>query len=220
VIKISERLINHPLSVIDGRRVSLRDAFSWILHYYNPLKGKETIADTLDTTCGQMLMWKKEDLNFFRLITNDIDPKVDAGYHCNCMVLDNFLKPRKFDIIIYDPPYIDIKNRKDSEKYEIAFNYGLMPSIQDLKNLTILSSKCFNELLRKDGILIAKITDFHYKNRLRGSYDIINWFSGYFYLWDKVIFRFYKPIPNLNWYYRKCAKTHSYFLIFKKEVNK
>lgn len=213
--------IKHPLSVIDGRKVPLTDAFSWVLNYYNPHKNTPEVMPTvLDSTCSKMIMWNKEDFNKFNVTTNDINPDIEANCHISCKNLHRFYVHNFFDIIIYDPPYIDLKNRKDSEKYEDIFNYGSMPSIDKLEELTIKSSISFNKLLKKDGILIAKITDFHFEKRIRGHYDFIKWFSNEFYLWDIVIFRFFKHIPNLNRYKRRCAKTHSYFLIFRKIKNK
>ena len=212
--------IKFPLSVIDGRKVSLQDTFSWILNYYNPNKKFEGLkARVLDTTCGMMLMWNKDDFDKFIVETNDIRNEIPADYHLDCKMLLDVLEPHSFDILIYDPPYIDLKNRKDKKKYEIAFNYEAMKTIEDLKKLTTESSPVFKTLLRRDGILILKITNFHNKTkkveRIRGSYDMRDWFSSDFYHYDEVIFRFFKPIPNLNFYNKKVAKTHSYFLIFK-----
>lgn len=211
--------IKHPMSVIDGRKITLQDAFSWILNYYDPHKNDYiNHSNVLDSTCSQMLMWLNEDKKKFNVVTNDVNESVKANYHISCDKLCENIAPSSFDIIIYDPPYIDLKNRDDSKKYEDLFNYTSMKTIENLENLTRKSSYCFNELLRKDGIIIAKITNFHYKNRLRGSYDYVNWFNEHFYLFDEIIYRFYKNVSNLNFYKKKAAKTHSYFLIFKKKL--
>lgn len=210
--------IKHPLSVIDGRKVKLKDAFSWVLNYYNPHKKiPEIMPKVIDCTCGKMLMWHEKDFKRFNVITNDLNKQVTANYHYNVVNLHHFLEPNTFDIAAYDPPYINLKNRKDSIKYEKAFKYSMIKDIDHLETVTTESSLAISELLKKYGILIAKITDFHYQNKLRGHYDFIKWFSKDFYLWDIIIYRFYKPIPNLNFYSKKCAKTHSYFLIFKKK---
>jgi len=210
--------IKHPLSVIDGRKVPLKNAFSWVLNYYNPCKRiPEIMPNVLDSTCSKMIMWHEKDLAMFNVSTNDTNPKIKANTHECCSDLWKFFANQFFNIAIYDPPYINLKNRNDSKKYENIFNYNSMPSIKKLGNLTIQSSLSFSKLLKEDGILIAKITDFHFEKRIRGHYDFIRWFSKYFYLWDIIIYRFYKPIPNLNFYKKRCAKTHSYFLIFKKK---
>lgn len=209
--------ITHPFSVIDGKKIAVNEAFSWILSFYNPRKKiPEIMPSVIDGTCGEMLMWHEKDLNRYKISTNDFHSKVKANYHFDVGELYKHID-MKFDIGIYDPPYIDIKKRKDSEKYEKGFKYSMMKNLNQLEITTKKSSKSFYELLESDGILIAKITDFHHKNKLRGHVDFINWFSEYFYLWDIIIYRFFKPIPNLNFYAKKCAKTHTYFLIFKKE---
>ncbi|KKN12347.1 hypothetical protein LCGC14_1017260 [marine sediment metagenome] len=209
--------IKHPLSVIDGRKIPLKNAFSWVLNYYNPHKNvPEIISTVIDSTCSKMIMWDKKDFNKFDVTTNDINTNIKSNSHQSCGDLWKFYTHLFYDIIIYDPPYINLKNRKDSKKYEDIFNYNSMPSIRKLGELTVRSSLSFSKLLKKEGILIAKITDFHFEKRIRGHYDFIRWFSKYFYLWDIIIYRFYKPIPNLNFYKKRCAKTHSYFLIFRK----
>ena len=57
--------ITHPLSVIDGRKIKLREAFSWILNYYDPNKATDEKSRVLDTTCGLMLMWNTNDFSKF-----------------------------------------------------------------------------------------------------------------------------------------------------------
>ena len=213
---MTEIEIKHPLSVIDGTKIKLKDAFSWILHYYSQHKGTTQVSCVLDTTCSEMLMWNDNDKKEFVVQTNDIRPEIEADYHVCCSKLTSSTN-RVFDMLIYDPPYIDLENRQDSEKYETAFNYGSMKELKDLEQLTRQSSPCFWKLLNKNGVLIVKITNFHLDKQLHGSFDMINWFSDYFYLFDEVIYRFFKHIPNLNWYKRKVAVTHSYFLIFKRK---
>lgn len=208
--------IKHPFSVIDGRKITLTEAFSWLLNYYDPnKKNTEMKTKILDSTCSVMLMWDSSDLLKFDVITNDINPVIKADYHYNCKELHTYITD-KFDIIIYDPPYIDLKNRKDLKKYEDTFNYESTKTIEELGKLTVASSFCFNKLLKPNGIVIAKITNFHYKDKLRGKYDIIRWFTNNFYLFDEIVYRFYRPIENINWYSKKAIITHSYFLIFKK----
>jgi len=210
--------INKPLSVIDGRKINIKKAFSWVIKFYNPIKNvPEVIPDVIDTTCGEMLMWCDEDKTRFRITTNDYSKLVKSDHNYDVKNIDKKISD-KFDIAIYDPPYINLKKRNESKKYENAFKYKSMNSIEQLEETTINASKSINNLLKEKGILIAKITDFHYKNEIRGHHDFINWFSKEFILWDVVIYRFYKKIPNLNFYSKRCAKTHTYFLIFKKRM--
>jgi len=209
--------INHPFSIIDGKKITVKEAFSWVLNYYNPRKNiPEIMPLVIDGTCGEMLMWHKKDLSKYKVVTNDLHNDVISDYHYDVGEL-NYHLDKIYDIGIYDPPYINLKKRKDKKKYENGFKYSMISSFEHLEKITRKSAISFSRILVDDGILIAKITDFHHKDKLRGHIDFINWFSKYFYLWDIIIYRFFKPIPNLNFYTKKCAKTHSYFLIFKKE---
>lgn len=207
----------YPFSVIDGTKVRVKEAFSWILNYYDPNKKHvDKMSNVLDTTCSEMLMWDLEDLKIFNVDTNDIRMEIKAKYHYNCIDLAKHLQHNKYDIILYDPPYINLKNRKDTEKYEKAFDYDSVKDIETLNQLTKNSSDCFSKLINNTGILIIKITNFHWNGQIYGSYNMKEWFSNHFYLFDEIIYRFFKPIPNLNFYNRKVAKTHTYFMMFKK----
>lgn len=209
--------INYPLSVIDGKKVSIKDAFSWVLNYYNPNKKSDIDSKVLDSTCSKMKMWKQEDFVEFTPVTNDIRKEVNPVYNFDVGELHKHLDHNYFDIIIFDPPYINLNNRQDTDKYEETFNYTSVETLNDLEELTKRASKSLRMIIKTDGVLIAKITNFHTDSRIHGTYDFYNWFKPNFYLFDEVIYRFFKHIPNLNWYSVKCAKTHSYFMIFKPE---
>lgn len=167
-----------------------------------------------------MLMWHSRDFARFIVETNDIRHDIKADYHYSSESLYIYLNADYYDILIFDPPYINLNKRTDTKKYEKAFDYNAMKSLADLKRLVTQSSYVFNYLLKENGILIVKITNFHLNGRIHGHIDMINWFSQYFYLFDEIIYRFFKPIPNLNFYNKKVAKVHTYFLIFKNHGKK
>jgi hypothetical protein len=127
--------------------------------------------------------------------------------------------PGKFDWFIYDPPYVNLKGRKDEREED--YGYDMVGSLYDFE---IFTRTVKFEMLRmidydpddfyRNGI-IAKITDFHWNGLIRGHHELIDWFSHQFDLYDLRIYRFYRRGVNINWYKKKCFKTHSYFLIFK-----
>lgn len=208
--------IKYPLSVIDGRQTNLKDTFSWILHYFDPNKKNPDIQTTIfDLTCSEMEMWKEDDFNFFQVITNDINKDIKADYHIDCS--EAYRLPVSAHIILYDPPYINLKNRKDKKEREKLYAYNLMNSLKNLEDLTRDTAMSSYALLKPEGRLIAKITNFHYgkDQEMFGCYEYKKWFSNYFILVDDIIYRFYKHIPNLAQYSKKIAMTHSHFMIFK-----
>jgi len=208
--------IKYPLTVIDGRVIKLTEAFSWLLHYVDPNKKNPNIKTIVfDMTCSEMIMWKLSDFEYFKVITNDIRKGVKADYHKCCSQL--YKLPLKVHIVIYDPPYYNKKNRKDDKHRIQVYGYNMMETLEQLESLTQDTAMSSYGLLKENGILIAKITDFHYgkDEELRGSFDFREWFSDYFVLQDDYIYRFYKPIPNLGQYSKKSAITHSHFMIFK-----
>ena len=197
-------------SVISNK--SVQEAFSQVLRYYVPEKS----AVVVDVTCSVMKMWSEELRKDYEPVTMDIREEVNPQIVGDCALVDKLLGDGVADCIIYDPPYLDIKARRDSSWAESAYSYETS-SFEYFEQLSRRSATPFYRALKEGGILICKITNFHYKGRLRGTYDLCEWFGEYFYLWDEVVYRFYKHIPNLNWYKRRVPKTHSYFLVFKKK---
>jgi len=192
---------------------SVQEAFSQVLRYYVP----KLSSVVVDTTCSIMKMWSEKLKRDYNPITIDIRAEVKPRICGDCALVDEILGEDFADCLIYDPPYLNVKNRIDSGWAKDTYAYGYeYSSFEYFEELSKRSAKPFYRTLKRDGILICKITNFHYKGRLRGTYDLYRWFGEYFYLWDEVVYRFFKHIPNLNWYKRKVPKTHSYFLVFKK----
>jgi len=192
---------------------TVQDAFSKVLRYYVP----DPSAVVVDTTCSVMKMWSEELRKDYQPVTFDIRKEIKPDFCCSCELISEKLKAKSVDCLIYDPPYLNVKNRIDSEWAKDTYAYGYEYS--SFEYFEDLSEKCaqpFYQVLKKGGILMCKITNFHYKDRLRGTYDLKKWFTQHFFLWDEVVYRFFKHIANLNWYSIKVPKTHSYFLVFKK----
>jgi len=194
-----------------GKEYKIHEVMKRILDFYFPNKN----AKLLDPTCGYRIMYKEiEDRN---IIFSDIR-KIDGCLQYDCKELP--FKNDSFDGIIFDPPYVNIKNRmvhKDKKSNDYAYN--LMPTPHHLQALCERCNTEFRRLLKPTGILICKITDFHFKikgkEKLYGHIDLIKWFNK-FTLWDIIIYRFHKhfgqPIQNYKY---KVPKVHTFFLIFR-----
>lgn len=204
------------LSVIDDR-CSAKEAFSRVLNYFDPNKGKGAQTKVLDSTCSVMRMWSQVDKDKYCPVTNDIRLEIEANYHLCCSRLTEVLS-ENFDVIVYDPPYVNLKKRNDTIMAETTYGYEEGGTIEQLIDLTERSAREFRKMINRNGIVLVKICDFHIGGRLRGSFNTIKAFEeNGWRLFDKVIYRFYKSIPNINFYSRKVPIVHTYFLIFKED---
>lgn len=192
-------------------RVHVDQAFEQVLLYYCPPP-----KVVVDSTASDMKMWSDRMKEIYNPITFDIDPKKNPKHVASCATVDKCLDPHSVDCVIYDPPYVDLSKRKDTDAAEERYGYELVSTLEDFEKLTKSSAEAFWRVLREDGVLICKVTNFHWDGRLCGTYHLREWLREYFYLWDEVVYWYYKNIPNLNRYKKKVPKTHSYFLIFKK----
>ena len=195
----------YKFSVLDYEDFGqVENVFKIVYDYYIPENAK-----VLDLTCGQKLMYRGYD--YPNVEFNDIDPEIESDYHFDCRDIADHLD-KKYDWFIYDPPYVDIKGRKD--KREEDYGYKLSSGIAQLRDTTLDTKSSILEMINPKGGVIAKITDFHWNGKLRGHHDIIDWFYPEFFLWDLRVYRWYRRAVNINWYKLRAFKTHSYFLVF------
>jgi len=206
----------HKLSTLDYRDVGeVSNAFKMVYDFYVPED-----ASVLDMCCGKKIMYG--DNKYPNVTFNDLRTEIDADHHYDCRTISKNLN-RRFEWFIYDPPYVDIQSRQDER--EDDYGYNMVSDIEEFEQFTydakreILKLMQYSKDFYRNGI-IAKITDFHWDDRIRGHHDWIKWFEPEFYLYDLRIYRFYRRAVNINWYKRKCFKSHSYFLIFKPSLFK
>jgi len=202
---------NHKLSVLDYNRIgNVAEAFRMVYDFYVPPN-----ATVLDLCCGKKRMYG--DYDYPNVEFNDINTELDADYHYDCREISKHLN-KKYDWFIYDPPYVDIKGRDD--KREEDYGYSMVGDLLDFQTFTSFTKREIMDMMNESDNfyntgVIAKITDFHWDGELHGHHDLIEWMTPEFYLWDLRVYRFFRTGFNINWYKKKCFKTHSYFLILK-----
>lgn len=202
---------NHKLSVLDYNRVgNIAEAFKVTYDYYIPSE-----ARVLDLCCGKKRMYEKHE--YPNVEFNDIRLDLAADYHHDCRKISNFIDKR-YDWFIYDPPYVDIKGRDDQREED--YGYAMVGSLSDFEDFTKETKRQIMSMISLRGGVLAKITDFHWDGCLHGHHDLIEWMKPEFYLWDMRIYRFFRTGFNINFYKKKCFKTHSYFLIFKLQASR
>lgn len=208
---ISKRVWFHKLSSLDYRDVGeVSEAFKMVYEFYIPED-----ATVLDLCCGKKIMYG--DHHYPNVEFNDIRTDLDADYHYDCRDISKYLDKR-YDWFIYDPPYVDIKGRTD--KRDDDYGYKMVGSLEDFEIFTKRTKDQIMRMINLRGGIIAKITDFHWDAELHGHHDLIEWFEPEFFIWDLRTYRWYRRAVNINWYKKKCFKTHSYFLIFKPRAGK
>lgn len=152
----------------------------------------------------------------FEIIINFFDPFKNKNYKTKVLDMTNsyywtekntnrfyitktnnikgYAKEKKYNIIIYEPPR--------NKKFDI-----------ELKNYT----KLFNNLLYKHGIVIVRVSDFRYENKIKGTFNIKEIFENkYFYLYDNIIYKNQYTYDVNELYINHSKIIHSNFLIFKR----
>lgn len=129
---------------------------------------------TLDLTVGPRAgFWKQWRPK--NLVTNDIDPKVDAHYHLDAR--NTGLPPSTFPQVVLDPPYAFRGTAKRGNGWdEIDNRYGTSEyrSVQQVMNL--MRSCLFEAIRLSSRLVLLKLQDANVSSRYEPqSFAAYNW---------------------------------------------
>jgi len=197
-------------SVWDGNDAELLEQ---MLNFY-PRKEPKAI---LDATINAGRFWRGST----RPVTGmDVDPKYNPD-----VVGDNRDMPfedASFDVVVYDPPHIPNQGKDRTKDFNDRFGLGLKSSAENGYNFSYLYPPFAQEayrVLRPEGILLAKITDYVHNHRYQWAHVefIKAAASAGFQPCDCIIKTRKGPIMSPKW---KTAhhsrRQHCYWLVFRK----
>ena len=152
-------------SVWDGEDCALLEV---MLDFY-PRQPPQRI---LDATVNTRRFWRGSQRP---MIGIDVNP-----YFRPDMVADNLAMPFRdevFDVVVYDPPHIPNQGKDKSKDFNTRFGLVLKASAQQGYNFSHLYLPFVHEayrLLKPEGILFCKITDYVHNHRLQWAHvDLI-----------------------------------------------
>ena len=141
------------------------------------------------------------------------------------VVGDNLSMPfrdESFDVVVYDPPHVPNQGKDKQKDFNTRFGLVVKSSGENGYNLSHLFSPFVteaNRVLRTEGILFSKITDYVHNHRLQWAHvDLIQAaVDTGFVACDSVVKVRKSPIVDPKWQRAHHARRrHSYWLIFRK----
>jgi len=149
---------------------------------------------------------------------------VDATYRPN-VVGDSTCLPFRdcvFDVVIYDPPHIPNQGRDKTKDFNVRFGLRLRSGAETNYNLSYMFPPFASEayrVLRRDGVLFCKITDYVHNHRMQWAHiDLIAAATAAgFAACDCVVKVRKGPIMDPKWKVAHHARRrHCYWLVFRK----
>lgn len=143
------------------------------------------------------------------------------------LVADNTAMPfaeRCFDVVVYDPPHIPNQGKDKKKDFNKRFGLVLRSSKENHYTFTHTFPPFLREahrILRNEGILLAKITDYVHHHRYQWAHiELINAAEEIGFTACDCIVKVRKgPIVDPKW---KTAhhsrRQHSYWLVFRKST--
>lgn len=184
-----------------------------LLTFYPRTKPK----DILDATVNGGRFWRGSKRT---VIGMDIDP----GYRPT-IVADNTAMPlpdASFDVIVYDPPHIPNQGKDKSKDFNTRFGLVLRSSKENHYTFTHTFPPFLKEayrVLRDEGILLCKITDYVHHHRYQWAHiELINAAQQLgFVACDCIIKVREAPIKDPKWKNaHHSRRQHCYWLVFRK----
>jgi SAM-dependent methyltransferase len=171
----------------------------------------------LDATVNVGRFWKGSSRH---VIGMDID-----SAHCPQIVGDNMKMPFKneqFDVVVFDPPHIPNQGKDQSKDFNTRFGLVLKSPVENGYNFSHLFPPFVQEayrVLRPEGILLSKITDYIHGHRYQWAHvELIKAASAVGFCPCDCIIKIRRgPIVSPRW---KTAhhtrRHHCYWLVFRK----
>jgi len=171
----------------------------------------------LDTTVNGGRFWRNSKR---RIIGVDIDPR-----HHPTVVADNTAMPFRsetMDVLVYDPPHIPNQGKDNQKDFGARFGLVLRSSKENQYTFTHTFPPFLKEahrLLKDEGILLAKITDYVHHHRYQWAHiELINAAREVGFTPCDCIVKIRKgPIIDPKW--KKAhhsRRQHCYWLVFRK----
>ena len=189
------------------------DLLELMLDFY-PHKAPERI---LDATVNARRFWRGSQ----RAV---VGMDINRHFHPD-VVGDNLSMPFRdevFDVVVYDPPHIPNQGKDRSKDFNKRFGLVLKASAEHGYNFSHLFLPFVREacrLLKPDGILFCKITDYVHNHRLQWAHvDLIQASTATGFCPCDCIIKIRKgPIVDPKWQVAHHARRHHcYWLVFRK----
>jgi hypothetical protein len=157
-----------------------------------------------------------------RVLGMDIEPR-----YAPSLVGDNMVMPFRaeaIDVLVYDPPHVPNQGRDRAKDFTRRFGLGLKSAVENGHNFTHLYAAFVREahrVVREEGILLCKITDYVHNHRLQWAHlEMVRAATGAgFKACDCIVKVRRAPIVDPKWKTAHHARRqHCYWLVFRKSA--
>ena len=151
---------------------------------------------------------------------------VDARYSPS-LVGDNMVMPFRsdaIDVLVYDPPHVPNQGRDRTKDFTRRFGLGLKSAVENGHSFTHLYAAFVKEahrVVREEGILLCKITDYVHNHRLQWAHlEMVRAATDAgFKACDCIVKIRTAPIVDPKWKTAHHARRqHCYWLVFRKSA--
>lgn len=171
----------------------------------------------LDATVNKGRFWRGSRFSFVGM---DID-----RHYQPALVGDNMRMPFKtgvFDVVVYDPPHVPNQGEDRQKDFSKRFGLGIKSSAENGYNFSHLYkafSREAHRILRPEGILLCKITDYIHNHRYQWAHmEMVRSASlAGFNPCDCIVKTRKGPIVDPKWKIAHHARRqHCFWLVFRK----
>lgn len=127
----------------------------------------------IDVCCNNRRMWRGVNISA-HVKYYDIDPSFNPDIVCSWDNLPD--DDESVDVLVYDPPHLPVAAASKKSMKRLAIDYGLNRScnadnISDLHEPFIMEA---SRVLRKDGLIFAKIKDYIHNHKYQWNLEYFN----------------------------------------------
>ena len=131
----------------------------------------------------------------------------------------NLINDNEIKSLVFDPPFL-FRNRKSDNNDKISARFNYFRNFEELLNMYEGSLKEFKRVLSKNGILAFKCQDMTDGRFYCTHYNVIKIATSLGFELKDIAIKKSKSKLQKEAKQQNCfAKTHSYWLIFKKKVD-
>ena len=168
----------------------------------------------LDCTYSKGVFWKSLPQPRYK---SDLYPQYDDVMQIDATTMDG-IEDNRFETIVFDPPFL-FRGRKAENRDKMSMRFSYFKSYEDLMRMYSKSMEQFMRVLKVRGYLLFKCQDMSEHRFYCTHKDIINYAEKIGFVLRDIVIKVSSNKLQRDAKQQNCvAKTHSYWLVFKKAI--
>ncbi|MBQ3221934.1 MAG: hypothetical protein IJB34_08270 [Clostridia bacterium] len=168
----------------------------------------------LDCTYSKGVFWKSLPQPRYK---SDLYPQYDDVMQIDATTMDG-IEDNRFESIVFDPPFL-FRGRKAENRDKMSMRFSYFKSYEDLMRMYSKSMEQFMRVLKVRGYLLFKCQDMSEHRFYCTHKDIINYAEKIGFVLRDIVIKVSSNKLQRDAKQQNCvAKTHSYWLVFKKAI--